>query len=81
MMAQQLRWVRAWLMSSRREVVAALVLIVLVGIAAFAFITYPVGSRPTNFGPEWDCTYVGKGDPVCVKRPAATSGGPAPSAR
>ena len=80
MMAQQLRWVRAWLMSSRREA-AALVLIVLVGIAAFAFIKYPVGSRPTNFGPEWDCAYVGKGDPVCVKKPAASSGSPAPSAR
>jgi hypothetical protein len=81
MMAQQLRWVRAWLMASRREVVAVLVLIVLVAVAAFAFIKYPVGSRATNFGPEWDCTYVGKGDPVCVKRPAATSGSPAPSAR
>ena len=68
-------------MSSRREVVAVLVLIALVAIAAVAFIKYPVGSRATNFGPEWDCTYVGKGDPVCVKRPAAPSGSPAPSAR
>jgi hypothetical protein len=81
MTAQQLRWVRAWLVSSRREVFVVLVLIVVVAVAAFSFIKYPVGTRTPSFGPEWDCTYVGKGDPVCVKRPAATSGGPAPSAK
>jgi hypothetical protein len=80
-MAQQLRWIRVRLAASRREVVAIVTLIALLGIAAFAFIKYPVGSRATNFGPEWDCTYVGKGDPVCVKRPAAPPGSPAPSAR
>jgi hypothetical protein len=22
-----------------------------------------------GFGPEWDCTSVGKGEPVCIKKP------------
>jgi hypothetical protein len=80
-MAQQLRWIWAWLTMSRREVVAIIALIALLGIVAFSFIKNPVGSRATNFGPEWDCTSVGHGDPVCVKKPAASSGSPAPSAR
>jgi len=78
MIAQRFRWFRVWLMSSRREAFAALVLIALVGALAFAFIKYPVGSREAGFGPEWDCKYVGQGDPVCIKRPPATNP-PAPS--
>ena len=78
MIVQRLRWLRAWVMSSCRDVVAALVLIALVGILAFAFIKYPAGSREAGFGPEWDCRYVGQGDPVCVKRPPGTNP-PAPA--
>ncbi len=80
-MAQQIRWIWAWLTMSRRDVVAAIALIAILAIAAFWFIKYPAGSRAMSFGPEWDCAYVGKGDPVCVKKPAANSGSPAPSAR
>jgi hypothetical protein len=25
-----------------------------------------------GFGSDWDCTYPGKGDPVCIKRPPVT---------
>jgi hypothetical protein len=80
-MPQQLRWIWVRLTSSRREVLALVALIGLVAAAAFSFIKYPVGSRAIGFGPEWDCTRVGQGDPVCVKKPAANSGVPAPSAR
>jgi hypothetical protein len=80
-MAQQLRSIWVWLTTSRREALAVIALAVLLGIGAFSFIKYPVGSRASGFGPEWDCTHVGQGDPVCVKKPAANSGSPAPSAR
>ena len=77
----QLRSIRVRLATSRREVLAVMALIAFLGVAAFVFIKYPVGSRATGFGPEWDCTRVGKGDPVCVKKPVANSGSPAPSPR
>jgi hypothetical protein len=34
----------------------------------------------TGFGPEWDCTSVGTGDPVCIKKPPAASEKPAEAA-
>ena len=80
-MAPQLRWIWVRLTANRREVLSIIALIAIVGIAALAFIKYPVGSRATNFGPDWDCVNVGKGDPVCVKKPAANSAIPAPATR
>jgi hypothetical protein len=37
-------------------------------------------TRNDGFGPEWDCTSVGKGDPVCIKKPLAASEKPAKAA-
>jgi hypothetical protein len=46
--------------------------IVLVGTVAFLAIHFDnVPQQRTNagFGPDWECTGVGKGDPICVKKP------------
>ncbi len=80
-MAQQLRWIWAWRTTNRREVLAIIALIVILAAAAFFFINYPGGTRATSFGPEWACTYPGRGDPVCVKKPTAAADASAPSAK
>jgi len=65
-----------WPTPSRKDAVAVVLLIAVVAVVAFAAIKYPLGGRATGFGPDWDCTHVGQGDPVCVRKPAATSGNP-----
>jgi hypothetical protein len=49
---------------------AAFVLVLLC-VLAFLAVAFPTGVRQTTnagFGPEWDCTLVPHGDPICVKR-------------
>jgi hypothetical protein len=49
----------------------AIALIILIGWAALAGVGDLYRSRSNfGFGPEWNCTYVGNGEPVCVKQPA-----------
>jgi hypothetical protein len=50
----------------RKEIIAVLAVIAVVAVFT-ALSTIP--RRPVNsFGPDWDCTPVPQGDPVCVKR-------------
>ena len=73
------------MLSSRRDVLAVFVLTALVAVVAVFQLVYHARSagwgRSAGFGPEWDCTHVGKGDPVCVKTPAANAGNMAPPTR
>jgi hypothetical protein len=60
--------------------------ILAVGFAAIFFLfatLFPNLAQTWNsgFGPEWDCTAVGKGEPVCIKRPLAGSEKPARRAK
>lgn len=80
-MARHNRFVWVWLTFHRREVVLALAVI---AIGLVLAVVWGPGLGPRTgrgFGPDWDCVDVGKGDPVCVKKPAANSGNPAPAAR
>jgi len=56
--------------------VAGIAAVIVIAILLFVFTRYPhFGGLQSNkgFGPEWDCTYPGQGDPVCIKKPPANS--------
>jgi hypothetical protein len=60
---------------SRGDVTAAALVLLFIGLLALAFIYFSGNRGRANFGfgPDWDCTDVGKGDPVCIKRPPSRS--------
>jgi hypothetical protein len=50
---------------------AAILAVVVVAVVKFPNFAYNFGSTGNwGFGPDWECSYPGKGDPVCVKKPA-----------
>jgi hypothetical protein len=60
-----------WHTLRRGDVVAIFLLASIMGIAVILVVKFP--NFPTGnwrFGPEWECIYPGKGEPVCVKKPA-----------
>jgi len=69
---RQLLW--AWLRSSRGEVSAIILALVLAGVLLFILIKLPDVMRQHDwgFGPGWECRAMPYGDPVCVKKPGAS---------
>jgi hypothetical protein len=63
-----------WRTLRRGDVVAIFLLAAFVGIAVIAVVKFPNLSRTGSlrFGPDWECTYPGKGEPVCVKKPTSS---------
>jgi hypothetical protein len=65
-----------WRTLRRSDVAAVFLLAAIVAILVVVIVKFPnFGSnfgRTGNwgFGPDWECSYPGKGDPVCVKKPA-----------
>jgi hypothetical protein len=61
-----------WRFLTWREIAGMGLVILLLGALATAFLLRPDLFIPANrgFGPDWDCTYPGKGEPICVKRVA-----------
>jgi hypothetical protein len=57
-----------------RDIAGIAFLIVILGGLFFVWLISVNSGFTTNggFGPEWTCTYPGKGDPVCIKRPEKT---------
>ncbi len=74
-----MKW--SWSGPARGDVLAIVMLVAIVVGFAIAAIGYRGWGRATGFGPDWDCHDVGKGDPVCVKKPAVNSGGSTAPAR
>ncbi len=67
-----------WHALGRRDVLATLLMVAFVAAILAGLVWLSPASKVGNggFGPDWDCTYPGKGDPVCVKKPLpAASGG------
>jgi hypothetical protein len=60
-----------WLPShpTRGDVKGILFIVVLLGLMAFSFYWFP-NSKPHNngFGPDWDCTPVPNGQPICIRK-------------
>jgi hypothetical protein len=57
---------------SRYSEIKTFVLLVAI-VGSLAFLAIHFGNLPqqranAGFGPDWECTGVGKGDPVCVKK-------------
>ena len=65
---------RPWFLTQFSEIKAIALGVVLVGALAFLAIhSGDVPQQRTNagFGPDWECTGVGKDDPICVKKTGA----------
>jgi hypothetical protein len=61
-----------WRLLSRKDIAGAvLVAVVLAGLVA-GYLVWPghagLTGNKASLGPDWECTYPGKGDPVCVKK-------------
>jgi hypothetical protein len=63
-----------WRTLRRGDVVAIFLFAAIMGIVAIAAAKFPNFSRTGNlgFGPDWECGYQGRGEPVCVKKPASS---------
>ena len=65
-----------WRLLRSGDIAAALLMAALIGTLFVVYVLFPNLGWPfkTNqgFGPDWDCTYTGSGDPVCIKRPTKT---------
>ena len=57
-----------WILN-RQEVLGILFAVVVLGVTIFVLLSYPAFRAATGFGPDWDCTAMPKGDPICVKKP------------
>jgi hypothetical protein len=53
---------------TRADILGILFALIVVGLCAFVVVRFPLFRRATGFGPEWDCTVMPKGDPVCTKK-------------
>jgi hypothetical protein len=61
-----------WLQPRRGDIAAIVLgglLVLLIAIAVFALGSPPSLRARANwgFGPEWDCTSLGRGEPLCIK--------------
>ena len=64
-----------WRTLRRGDVVAIFLLAAFMGaLVIAAVVKLPSFTRTGNlgFGPDWECVYPGKGEPVCVKKSAAS---------
>jgi len=61
-----------WRTLRRGDVVAIFLLAAFLVIAIVVAVEFPRFDRTGNwrFGPGWECSYPGDGEPVCVKKPA-----------
>jgi len=68
----QTRRDRLWRFRALRtgDYAAILIVIVLAAVATVGLVKIPFGTKGNapGFGPEWDCSYAGQGDPVCIKK-------------
>jgi hypothetical protein len=53
---------------TRSDILTILFVLVLVCFCAVILVRFPLFTQRTGFGPDWDCTVVPQGDPVCTKK-------------
>ncbi len=78
-MAQHIRFLWAWLTFHRRDVVAGAVLFAVLAVLGYFWFPRVEPVAGGGFGPDWQCTSVGSGEPVCIRKPAATNPAAPPS--
>jgi hypothetical protein len=61
-----------WPHLTLRDIGGILLLVVFLGVVLLACVLGPQMTAKTNygFGPEWNCSFPGKGTPICIKRVA-----------
>jgi hypothetical protein len=68
---QKMRWPQWYL--RRGDVMSILFVIVVLCLVAFRLYWFPTikvaTGVVTGFGPDWDCTPVPRGEPICIKKP------------
>jgi hypothetical protein len=71
-----------WPYLTRKDIVGILLAIAILLAIFLAYLARVYWGDVPNwgFGPEWECTNPGQGEPVCVRRRSATEGTPTPSA-
>lgn len=52
----------------RGDVMGILFIVVLLCLIAFGFYWFPNSKTKNGFGPDWDCTPVPNGQPICIKK-------------
>ena len=59
-----------WLPPRRGDIAAVIVFALLVAAYVGFVSAYPSGGLVLHrgFGPEWNCTKIGRGEPVCIKK-------------
>jgi hypothetical protein len=63
-----MRWPRWY--PTRVDILTILFALIAMCLFAFVVIRFPLFNKATGFGPDWDCTPMPKGDPVCTKKPS-----------
>jgi hypothetical protein len=64
----------------KREWLAIVFGAAIAGVVLFAALKFPAEQRTSaSFGPDWECTSVGGGDSVCLKKPPRLSGTAGPA--
>jgi len=66
----QTRRDRLWRFRTLRpgDYAAILLVIALAAAALVGLVKIPFKGNAPGFGPDWDCSYAGQGDPVCIKK-------------
>jgi hypothetical protein len=63
----------------RSDVLGIVFCAAILGLVLFASLKFPGWqTRSAGFGPDWECTAMAKGDPVCIKKPPKPPATPAP---
>jgi hypothetical protein len=61
-----MRWLNWY--PTRTDILGILIALAAMCLVAFVIVRFPLFRHATGFGPDWDCTVMGKGDPVCIKK-------------
>lgn len=56
-----------WPYLRRGDIAGILFMAVVLAVIAFALLVLPPRDHNFGFGPEWQCTRMGEGDPICVR--------------
>ena len=64
---QRMKWPQWY--PTRADVMGLLFVVALLCLIATAAILGPQQRTNAGFGPDWDCTAVPKGEPICIKKP------------
>jgi hypothetical protein len=62
-----MRWPQWY--ATRSDIMGILFALVVACLFVFVVVRFPHFHQATGFGPEWNCTVMPKGDPVCIKKP------------